>query len=156
MTLARRWKRSSSYGDWLMWAKWRGFSKQNLNECDESPGVYYIRWVNGRDKPVPIPRVLRKDAEGILYIGMTGQGPGSGLCTRLWTFWDKACGRQGAHSGAKRFLRNLSSRISVEHLEYCCRRLKTREKASELERECLKYYEKQYGELPPLNGAGAR
>lgn len=139
-----------------MWTKWRKFSKKNLNDCDETPGVYYIRWVNGKGKPLPIPRVLRKDTEGTLYIGMTGRGPGSGLCNRLRTFWDKASGRQGAHSGAKRFLRNLSSRIPVEHLEYCYRRLKTREKASGLERECLKYYETQYGELPPLNGAGTR
>ena len=138
----------------VMWTNWKKFNKESLNGCSESPGVYYVRWVNGKGKSVPIPRILGKDTEGTLYIGMTGKGRDSDLCNRLWTFWDKASGRQGAHSGAKRFLRNLSGQIPVERLEYRYRQQKTRNRALRLERECLKYYEKQYGELPPLNGSG--
>ena len=139
-----------------MWTNWRRFSRQTLNWCPESPGVYYIRWLNKRGKPAPIGRILGTDPDGTLYIGMTGKGRASGLCNRLWTFWDKASGRQGAHSGAKRFLRNLSEHASIDDLEYCHRQVANRKEALRVEKECLRHYEKKWGELPPLNSAGVK
>ena len=139
-----------------MWTNWKRFAKENLNRCPESPGVYYIRWVNKRGKPVPIGRILGTDPEGTVYIGMTGKGNGSGLCNRLWTFWDKASGRAGAHSGAKRFRRNLVKHASIDDFEFCHRRASSREDARRIEIACLRDYEKTWGELPPLNGSGVK
>ncbi len=139
-----------------MWTNWRCFNKETLSRCPESSGVYYVRWVDKKGKPVPIGRILGADPAGTLYIGMTGEGKASGLCNRLWTFWDKASGRLGAHSGAKRFGRNLAKHISIDELEFCHRRIANRKEALRVERECLLDYVKKWGKLPPLNGAGVK
>ncbi len=137
-----------------MWTKWRCFSKEELNNCSESPGVYYIRWIKAGGKAVPIGRLRCVDQEGTLYIGMTGKGRSAGIYKRLWTFWKAVSRKSGApHSGGKRFQRVLSRHIPLGSLQFCYRRLKNTAQAERVEKECLLDYQKKFWELPPLNSA---
>ena len=95
------------------------------------------------------------DGEGILYIGMAGGGHDGGLCNRLWGFWTATTGKDETPHGAGRKYRRLLARHFPNHqLQYSFRQLRDPKQARKLERERLQHYQKQWGEVPPLNRAG--
>ncbi len=142
----------------MAWTNWRDLTPDNLNKnWIQSAGVYYIRVVSRLGRPSRIRRILGHDPEGTLYIGMAGTGSDGGLCNRLWGLWTAIVGKDETPHDAGRTWRRLISRHFPRHrLQYCCRRLKDAKEARRVEKECLNYYQKLWGELPPLNRAGVK
>ena len=139
-----------------MWTKWCDLNDNNLNaNWTVSPGVYFIRLVTQRGIPAKIKRILEVDKRGILYIGMASTGRDGGLCNRLWGFWTAiAGGDDTSHSAGGKYRHLISNHFPKHRIQYRHRKVKSGKQAKILESECLRSYQKRYGELPPLNRAG--
>jgi hypothetical protein len=132
-----------------MWSKWRDLTDSNLNtNWTQSPGIYFIRLVNQRGTPAKIPRIIGVDKRGILYIGMATTGHDGGLCNRLWGF-------ENYHSAGRKYRHLLCKHFPDCHLQYRHRTVQKGKQAKRLETEYLRRYQRRWGELPPLNRAGA-
>jgi hypothetical protein len=140
-----------------MWTRWCELSDGHLSEhWSASPGVYRIRLLDSNGRPVEIRRILGVDTDGIIYIGMAARGRDGGLSNRLWGFWMSAFGRDAsAHAAGARYKRLLSKHLPRHQVEYSYRKVSGAREAKQLEAECLRKYAVQWGELPPLNHAGA-
>jgi hypothetical protein len=53
------------------WTAWRDVDALDREDKHSAcyPGIYQIRRANRSGLPIPVARILRKDPEGILYIG---------------------------------------------------------------------------------------
>ena len=115
------------------------------NTVGKGNGLYKIYWVKN-DQPVHIPRLLKVDDSGLLYIGQTN----ATLTTRLHQFRCTATMNSSNHSGAKKYkLFNIIDQIPYEQVFaeiICC------EDSIQQEEIALKEYSFKFGEAPPLNG----
>ena len=128
---------------WLNSNTWKHI-KDSLG--NETGGVYVLKCNGEQDKPIAINRILDKDTDGILYIGMATK------------FVDRAITLK----------RSLSPEYDQKHA--CGIRYKSNEKFSEsfpfdklylelhasdtpgiLEGEMLSEYISKFGEVPPFN-----
>jgi len=130
------------------WSDWR-----SIYECAAFNGhaVYRVRLV-GADRPIPIPRFLGTDDEGILSIGTT-----SVMDDRRQQFVTGVEECYG-HSSANLlyYLERFTTIKSLHaHLgyQYCFREVESREQAEKLETVLIKTYFLRFGEPPPLNSA---
>ena len=121
-------------------------------------GIYQIRAVTPRGKPIRINRLLGADTEGILYVGRSGLKPRSPLRTianRLREFLAR-----GRHSGGITYA-NACSCLSGAR-RFAGHRLEVRamfldDNITETEWRVLATYFEKHAELPPCNSsAGAR
>jgi len=117
------------------------------------PGVYIVFWMKN-SRCVEIPRMLRIDRKGVLYIGSSKK-----LKNRLRNLWISL---QMARSRAKRkkyphtfgpslIYTGLIDRILDEELMICFKHFKNENYAKDQEKLALLKYTRYYGEPPPLN-----
>ncbi|MCZ7357358.1 MAG: hypothetical protein O8C66_09930 [Candidatus Methanoperedens sp.] len=129
----------------LYWTEWR-----NIEDSAESnPAVYRIRLLKDK-KPVVIPRWLKEDSEGVLYIGKNGDME-KGRKRFLKGFEaGGALKNMGGHPASNMIylLRKVNIKIESKDLEYSY--YKTKE-IEQFEGEAIVKYFKTHGELPPLN-----
>lgn len=139
-----------------MWSKWRDLTDTNLNiYWTDSPGVYFIRLINQKKRPIQIPRILDIDRKGILYIGLAKKRHNGGLCNRLWGFWTAITGKdETSHAAGKKYRHLIFKHFPNHCIQYRHRKVQDDRQAKKLEDKCLRLYQKQWGELPPLNRAG--
>lgn len=103
-------------------------------------GVYILRSFN------PVPRCLKTDEKGILYIG---KGKLLTNSSRLGKFINALNKTEAAHDGGIRF--NQNKILEKFPLTTLTVEIILIESPRELEVELLKNYQSEYGELPPLN-----
>lgn len=142
------------------WSNWFLLSEDNLEKVGNIPGIYRIKLVyknNGKDKP--IPRFLKEDKQGIIYIGETMKG----LKRRLG-FFKKAYldDKYHPHSGGN-LLHFIIKKIIVDfedkyelHFSYISfnkntESSKLEEDLRKEEKKKLEEYFMEFGELPILN-----
>ena len=113
------------------------------------PGVYKI-YLYRENKPITIPRFLKDDVSGLLYIGAAEKTP---LYYRLNCFINtiNPSKKQNNHSGANKVMNNksLDKIIKVSSLMFD---FILSSKAKMQEKKELKDYFEEFGEVPPLNG----
>lgn len=133
-------------------SRWYALTSKNLKQNDAGPGVYFIRSVCKNGQPCVLPRLLRKDRNGLFYIGKTGGEKNAGLDWRIWCFWREAIGKpQSPHVAGVRYRKLLKRRFPIESLQYRYKRLRSSAAALREESKILKQYERRFGELPPVN-----
>jgi hypothetical protein len=116
---------------------WR-FKKNKESVLKE--GIYYLL----ADKP--IPRCLKEDSRGILYIG---KGMILQPRHRLGKLINSINQTEAMHEAGVRYNRNaLSQKYRLENIKL---RIVLSEKPRELESKLLGLYIAEFGELPPLN-----
>ncbi len=54
------------------WTEWQPLSDLYDDDATRRSGVYEIRFVNSKGKPIPVRRLGGIDEEGLYYIGQTG------------------------------------------------------------------------------------
>ena len=115
--------------------KWRHeiLDKQEKNEC-----VYVLKSIK------PVPRVIKTDEDGILYIG-------KGLLTknheRIGELINSVNERSTQHEAGEKY-QKISAKYKIDGLTlYVYLSDNSREK----EKKYLDKYLKEFGELPPLN-----
>jgi hypothetical protein len=113
-------------------------------------GVYIIYLCDNNGSKVPINRLCKTDYEGILYIGAAEK---TKISYRLTNFLNSANAKkaQNNHSAGTKILNNNNLKLWIsEYFLYFdiikCSLAKSHEK------ELLKKYRFEFGELPPLNG----
>jgi hypothetical protein len=118
-------------------------SYQSLNTA----GVYKI-YLHSEGRPMAIPRVLKQDDSGLLYIGQSR----SNARYRLWCFLRSMNlnYRQHNHSGGMRVFHHqgLQELISKNELMF---EFITSPEPKKLEEIELNNYRTAFGEVPPLN-----
>jgi predicted GIY-YIG superfamily endonuclease len=115
------------------------FSEIEESTIPRSPGVYVVCWVR-EDNVVPVPRILRVDKAGILYVGSTAN-----LASRLKSFKYK-------HTLALTLLyTGLAEKISSKDLLVYYKTFNSKKEAEIQEALFLYEYTRLYGEPPPLN-----
>lgn len=112
-------------------------------------GVYKI-FLFKDEKPLTIPRFLSNDDTGLVYIGAAEKTP---LAYRLTCFVasKNSKKRQNNHSGGDKIKSNGKLLELTNDLVFMYEVILASE-AKEKEREMLKNYITEYGEVPPLNG----
>ncbi len=138
------------------WSKWLDIDR--FAEIPSLPGVYGIRLIALPDNsPVPIPRFLHTDKEGVLAIGESKY-----LRRRIRQFYRVIEERKGflRHSAGDRLFLNLvfghaSSQAFFNDRGFQVSFSTVQDKvgAQRLEELILKVYFVQFGELPPLNNS---
>lgn len=118
-------------------------SYQSLN----SAGVYKI-YLHSEGRPMAIPRVLKQDESGLLYIGQSGSNAGY----RLWCFLRSMNlnYRQHNHSGGMRIFQNQGLQELIASGELMFEFLPSLE-PKKLEETHLTNYRNEFSEVPPLN-----
>jgi hypothetical protein len=107
--------------------------------------------------PARIPRFLKNDRSGVLYIGMTSGRTNGRLSWRLRCLRESAIGKRSfPHPGGVRFYWFGSGSFDLGDLEVSWLRTRSAEDAKRIERNWLEEYEASFGELPPLNRSGGR
>ena len=135
--------------------RWYALTRKNLEQNDDGAGIYFIRTVHEDGKPRTLARLFKKDKDGLLYIGKTGSGKNAGLYWRIRCFWHEAIGQpQSPHGAGERYRELLKRHFPVKSLQYRYRRLPSTAFASKEENKLLKFYERRFGGLPPLNHQG--
>lgn len=110
-------------------------------------GTYELYCMLPKTEIVPVQRMLKTDESGTLYIG------------RATSFLDRVIGLKKSlspdhiSSNHECGVRYKDSKTLQEKFpyEYLYIELHGTDKGMELEREKLKYYVREFGELPPLN-----
>lgn len=112
-------------------------------------GVYKI-FLFKDDKPITIPRFLGKDESGLAYIGAAEK---TSLEYRLTCFIASKdlTKKQNNHSGGIKIKKQTKLLDLTNDLVFMYKVLLT-SNAKEKEREMLKNYITEFGEVPPLNG----
>jgi hypothetical protein len=124
----------------------------------KTPGVYIVCWVKGGNR-VTIPRFLRDDKSGILYVGSA-----ENLARRLTSLrnyildaFRTARGEKSRYKEIKHTLAlsllytNLVKVLSEEELLIYYKTFESVDEARDQEALILYEYTKYYGEPPPLN-----
>ena len=121
-------------------------------------GIYQIRAITPRGKPIRINRLLGTDTEGILYVGRSGfklRSPSRSISNRLREFLARR------HSGGITYAKacsclNGARRFVGHELEVRAMFVDDTQIAATEARVLAKYFE-THAELPPCNSsAGAR
>jgi len=118
----------------------------NINsEFKETGGVYKLFCVDHNEQRIEVNRVLKNDSNGILYIGKA-----TSFLDRVITL-KKALSpehKSENHECGVRYKKHFKEKFPYDKL-----RLELIESGDigYLERELLSDYEKEFGELPPLN-----
>lgn len=99
-------------------------------------GIYQIRAVTPRGKPLQIGRLIKTDPAGIVYIGRSDR---ESIATRI----RKNVNNPKGYTGVK-------DRLPKHHLEARAMTLSADETSSR-ELALLNQYRSEYGELPPFN-----
>jgi hypothetical protein len=127
------------------WTKWKSFGEEELRDIPKKPGVYEFRCVGKNGKPVSIPRLVRKDKEGIVYIGQSND-----LHKRITGFWvtiqEEDFTRHAA--GWTYVSMNFYPIFPPDRLRF---RYKVAKNPSAVERGLLLPYLRKFMALPPLN-----
>ena len=103
-------------------------------------GVYIVR------STVPVPRCLKEDQQGILYIG---KGDIVSSQSRLGKLINSLNMTESVHGGGARF--NENKILEKYGLETLTVEVILQKNSRELEIQLLKEYQAEFGELPPLN-----
>lgn len=126
----------------------------NINNIKIDPplkqnGVYKI-FLFKDEKPLVIPRFLANDETGLVYIGAAEK---TALAYRLTCFLasKNSTTKQNNHSGGNKIRLNHKLVQFTSDLVLMYKVILTPE-AKEKEREMLKNYSIEFGEVPPLNG----
>jgi excinuclease UvrABC nuclease subunit len=120
-------------------------TKANIKAVSANSGIYRIIW--GRSgKAVPIQRMLKKDANGILYIGRS-----KNLRSRLNQFYNVAFANSNNHSGGMKYRTRKYIEIVLQNEVYF--EFEYHDDYANQENIALGHgYQRIYGETPPLNG----
>ena len=130
----------------MKWTKWRSAEKE---VGYTGPAVYRIRMVRNH-KPFQIHRFLSVDKRGIFAIGQTVNVENR----RKRLKRSLASGRGHAEANLLFLLPNYSRLKKVYKgyaVEYSFAKVRSKKAAERRERDLLKRYVKQFGEVPPLN-----
>lgn len=138
----------------LVWNAWKPVHDIPAHELPHTPSVYRLRLVERSGVPVPIPRFLGTDEEGILHIGRARS-----IQRRLLRFHEAMRRRRARHAEGKlaffllrnveAFARRIEEGEWLIQYSYVC--LPSVSAAKREEERLLKCYFKRFGELPPLN-----
>ena len=138
----------------MRWSSWRSVLDLDEKWNEEHsvccfPGIYQIRMITKRGKPIVIPRIRGEDRQGILYIGSAAARRTKTHRCLGWRIWEFPGGE--IHSGGYTY--NLARRRLPEHgLQFRTFRT-SRGKVSAAEKRTLMRYFRRFGELPPFNGS---
>ena len=122
------------YDKFIPWCK--EISKQKITK----EGVYILK------STISVPRCLKEDKSGILYIG---KGIIISSSSRLGKLINALNQTEGAHGGGVRFNDNkILEKYTIDTLSV---EVILQEKSRNLEIEKLNNYQLEFGELPPLN-----
>ena len=133
----------------MEWSSWISFSEVDRYHIPEKPGVYEIRCVSGRGKPIEIYRVYGVDEHGILSIGET-----SNLSDRLHGFRRtiQPHTKRSSHAAGYYYVSLGYSRVfKKENLQFKYKVTGTKKQAQKEEFILLCKYRSQFLDLPPLN-----
>ena len=135
-------------GDCKMnWTKWQSITLANVPSTKKS-GVYEIRLMDRNSKPRSTHRLLKKDTDGVLYIGCTVD-----LKYRMITRFLKSLDRGNGHVAGNRLAKwSKAGKINFvnENFEYRYRDV-PKNKLKVEEKKELRNYESNYGQFPALN-----
>jgi hypothetical protein len=115
------------------------------DQFQDTGGIYKLILANESGTPIPINRLLKKDKQGILYIG------------KALKFLDRVIELKKSlspdhysqnHECGVRYKRLLKNQFEFQNLWI---ELTQSENIDEMESEQLLAYENEFGELPPLN-----
>lgn len=115
------------------------------SEFHENGGTYQLFCVDNQNTPIPTHRLLKTDENGILYIG------------KALRFLDRVIDLKKSlspdhistnHECGVRYKYNIKDKFPYDKLWI---KLETHENIVETEKKLLIDYEKEFGELPPLN-----
>jgi len=140
------------------WTEWLGIESihdKAIRNNYRWPGVYKIRLVDSERNPIKIGRFLTCDNDGIIAIGHS-----KSVDQRIKQFLSAIHGKEFKHSVANRlfliiYISNIGEHSSTGNskIEFAALRLKDKSEAKWEEERLLKTCFKEFGELPPLNGA---
>jgi hypothetical protein len=132
------------------WSKWKPIEEALTGDVPEKAGVYQIRCVDKTGKPVAINRLARKDKEGIVGIGESGN-----LKTRLGQFNKTIIKKDYTrHAAAWHYLSFRYDKIfPVKLLQVRYKTTRNKSTATKIEFELLLKYRKIYMDSPPLNNS---
>ena len=122
----------------------------DINEQHSVNGGVYKVIATENKKPIPISRLLGKDNEGVLYIGQT-----ISFLDRVIELKKSTAPKyvSSNHEFGFRYKEHPSIKINFPYDKLFID-LQPSNKPDELEKEELKKYYEQFGELPPLNRQG--
>ncbi|MEM2174669.1 MAG: hypothetical protein QXI58_03480 [Candidatus Micrarchaeia archaeon] len=137
-----------------MFISLKKLAEDNFINVPKKPGVYIIKWIkNG--KLETIPRFLKNDTYGVLYIGFA-KGKG-GLYERLKNLWESIGiayelfkGKYTHTFAISLIYSGLISIIKLEEIFLWYKEM-TASNAEDQEKAALLEYTRCYGEPPPLN-----
>ncbi len=122
----------------------------NINSItDEKAGIYKIIIVDKKNNPYPIPRLLKEDAEGIIYIGKTTR-----IKARIKEFLSAK--RHKNHSGGITYYRIVEKKLKEKYGDFMLQvhiDILPETKIDNAERKEIEKYISQYGEAPPCNSS---
>ena len=139
----------------MRWSKWKSLKSLGKAVHHAGAAVYEVRMVRttrGKDKPVPIPRFLAPDPDGLLVIGETSRM--KGRYNDFIRGMDK--GRGHSESNLLHLLIEhspLNQRFPGYRLQFRYRRVTDKPAAQRAQEQLIKKYVSKFGELPPLNCA---
>ena len=134
-----------------LWSRWRHCSvipaegrvvAQDMEAIPETSGLYQVGLVDAQQQPICIPRFLREDNEGTLYLGSAGD-----LRARISSL------RSGSHRFRhmyRWYAPQLVRRFPAHSMRYRVRRAHG-EDPKHLEAKDLAEYRYHFGDLPPFN-----
>ena len=133
----------------------KDFWKQVDDAVNEKPGIYKLFCLNEKG-PVPVPRIAGVDNDGILYIGKSENGALRSRLGSLKKSLDTSYTDRSTHSAGSRyhFQSDIRKNYPLEGLFVSILSTDSQSEAGKLEKEELKFYQKQFGELPPFNRQG--
>ncbi len=143
----------------IKWTKWMPIETAASGEQRlVAHGIYQIRAVTPRGKPIRIDRLLGNDPKGILYVGRSGiksRSPSRTIANRLREFLAQR--HSGGVTYAKACARlNVTARFMGHRLEARAIFLKDKDISTTESRVLAEYFSK-HAELPPCNSsAGLR
>ena len=126
-----------------------------LAKCPTGWGIYRVRIVDVNGRPIPLPRLCKVDAEGIIYIGRSGESTRKSdrsIRKRLDEFFNF-----GSHSGsgtywqAKKVFQRLGvfTGHQIQAQVICAKDADI----EVYEKRAIRAYFEAFGELPPFNSA---
>lgn len=131
------------------WTDWHPADEQLAATLDREHGsreaLYMVATDDEDGKPIPVPRVLGIDSEGVLYLGR-GQ-----LADRVADARSAAKAGSGAHEKVRK-AHGMAARLSGQPRPLLFAWIVV-EKADAAELRWLEGYEQKFGELPPCNSA---
>ena len=139
----------------MEWSEWVEIeSAKERHERFNRLGIYQIRAIDYRSKPISIPRINATDRTGIIYFGRSGnksQNSKRTIAKRLKEFL------KPHHSGGQTYL--VVKHVVRNNRKFRGLRLQVRamilsfKKISKAEQNVIHKYLLDFGELPPCNSA---